>query len=255
MKVVPHGLGDLLALHFQLQREGEATRDINLRKALSFSINREDINKFLVGGQGRVTGNIFTGLEGMATLEVDSFDLAKAKDFLSKTPYGPGGTPLNLHIQSQIREGWPQMINIAETVQASWAKIGIASTITYRDYGSFRTEWAAGKLPAPAVVVTNLSGSPDYTGLAGGVFGCKGVITSACDPEFDKLVSSWVSSTSPEQYTSLAMRAEKYLRDNYWVVPILAAGILFAGNTQIHRDYTPGLVHRGINTRALVWNP
>jgi peptide/nickel transport system substrate-binding protein len=254
VKLVPHGLRDLVAIHFQLQREGEATADINVRKALSLAINREEINTFLMHGQGTITGNIFTGLDGGKPLAADGFNPGAAQEFLNQTPYRKGGKQLTIQIQAPIREGWPQMLSIAEAIQAAWTKIGVASKITYRDYGAYRTEWAAGTLPAPAAVVTNISGSPEYTGLAGGVFTCKGVVTSACDPEFDKLVAAWGSSASAEEYTKDAVQAEAFIHDNYWYIPILSAGILFAVNRQVPSQYTPGRVYRGINTRALVWD-
>lgn len=251
-KIFEHQAGEPLVLFFQLQRPGEATADINVRKALSYAINREELNEFIMQGLGEVTGNFFIGQLGGEPLEADPYDLEQAQQYLNQTEYGEGGEQLILQLQVQPREGWPQMLTIAETLQSYWDAIGIQTVITYRDYGAFRAEWGDGTLPAPAVSVINFAGRLDWFGTTGSVFRCDGVLESVCDPQFDELTNLWGATTDQDRYQELAREIEEHLRENYFYVGILSGALHFAGNEQIREDFSPGVITRGINILALV---
>ena len=254
-KTFRHGLRDSLWFWFQLQRPDEPTRDLNLRKALSYAVNREAINANLLGGLGQVTSNVFPGQPGVKDAPADPYDVAKAKDLMAQTDFRPGGKKLTLKLQVTQRPGWPQMLTIAAALQTYWQKIGVDSEVIYRDYGAFRTEWGAGKLPSPSVQLLNLPGTMEWSFIANIHNTCKAVLSSVCDPELDKLVAAWTSAPNQQEYERLAAEAEKYVREHYYVVTIANMGVLFAGNDQIADGYSPGFTYAGFNERALVSNP
>jgi peptide/nickel transport system substrate-binding protein len=253
-KIFQHGGPSILYALFQLQRPGEETRDLNLRKALSYSINREEINNTLLGGAGQVTGNIFPGLLGGQPLQPDPYDPQKAKDFLNQTEFREAGKKLTLQMQVMPREGWPQMQTIAAALQDYWKRIGVATAITNRDFGVVRADWAAGKLPAPAVILINFDAQADWAGAARLIWTCRGALSSACDPELDKLANDWAAAPTQEDYVQRAAPVERYMRENYVVLPIVTVGQFFVGNDQISNEYSPGLITRSFNVRGLVSN-
>jgi len=250
-----HGAADSLQIWFQLQRPDEATRDINVRKALSYAINREEIIKNLLAGLGKVATTPFGGQIGAEEAQPYEYNLDKAKQSLAQTDYKPGGKKLSLTLQAQPRPGWPQMLTIAGALQTYWSKIGIDTAITYRDYGAFRAEWAAGKLPANSVQILNYPGArPEWTGFVGAILNCKGSLVSACDPVLDATFAKWISAPNEQEFQRVGREVEKYVRENFYSIGLIDLGVQFAGNDQIPTTYTPGRLQITWNERAAIWD-
>jgi peptide/nickel transport system substrate-binding protein len=254
-RIFEHGGVSVLYVFFQLQRPDDPTQDLNLRRALSHAINREEINQALLEGLGEPTGNVWPSLQGVTPIPPDPFDVEQAKALLAQTPYGPGGTPLDLQMQVTPREGWPAMLVIAQAIQSYWKDIGVASTIIYRDFGAFRNEWLDKSLAAPTAILLNYDAQVDWQSVMTTSWTCDGLLSSVCDPELDALHAAWGQARSMEEYVDLATPVEQRIRDNQYVIPIVAARQYFAGNDQLPEGYQPGLTVRGINIRAMVMTP
>lgn len=237
---------------FQL-RDGDPTQDANLRRALSQAINRDELNRTLMSGLARPTGNVWPGAGD--AIPPTAFNLDEAKRTLAQTPYGPGKQQITLQMQVAPSAAWPQMLQLAQAVQDYWKRLGIQSSIIYRDFGATRTEWVAGGLPAPAVVFMNFDPQVDWHSVVATVWTCTGLFKNVCDPELDALHADWGRATTRQVYVAGANAHEKLMTDRNYVIPILAAQIHFASNDQIPDGYQPGNVVRGINVRAMVWNP
>jgi peptide/nickel transport system substrate-binding protein len=96
--------------------------DENLRKAVSFAINYDEIIKFVEGGRvKRIRGLIPPGILGHPDANVPNFDLAKAKDFMAKSKYAKGVT-VDLLYATERRAQFDQ---VAEYVQSYLKKIGV----------------------------------------------------------------------------------------------------------------------------------
>jgi len=252
-KIFAHPNLETFSMVWQMQRPGEATRDINLRRALSTSIDREGINKSILQGKGVVTGNLFIGQTGMESLAPFPYDVQKAKEYLARTSYGPGKQPLNLQIQATVQRSWPEMLSIVAVIADGWKKIGIDSTITYRDYASYRAQWNAEKLPAPSVAFNIFSGRADWSSQAASMLRCgTKSLPQVCEPQLDALLNTWVSSKDEASYVQAGRAVERSVYENLYHVPIVAAAPLYAGNDQVPASYSPGNIARGIFIRGLV---
>lgn len=245
---------EVVATRFQLQREGEVLQDINLRKALSFAINREEINEFILSGKGQAAGNVFAGQIGGEPIAPDPFDPAKAKEFLNLTPYGEGGETLRLQLQTSPRVGWPGILDIATALQGYWKDIGIETDITYRDFMSIFMQWMGETLPGPTVMIFN-SGPADWSGSATGALTCGGLFTTVCDTELDKLVNGWNAAPTLPAYEESARNTERYVRDQYIMIPIVSGAVAYAGNEQVPDGYSAGRNVFAANWRGLIQNP
>jgi ABC-type transport system substrate-binding protein len=251
-RIFTHNGLSVLYAFFQV-REGDPIADENFRAALSHAINREELAGTILGGLAEPTGNVWPGVG--EPIPPTPFDLDAARQLLAQTPYGPDGEAVNLQLQTMPREGWPQLLQLAQAVQDYWNQIGVSSTITYRDFGAFRTEWLNDGLPAPAVLFYNFDPQLDWHSVVNAVWTCEGTLPTICDQELDALHAEWGRATSMEEYVEGANAVERYLHDNYWVLPIVSTRQHFAGNDQVPEAYQPGDTVRGINIRALVWNP
>jgi peptide/nickel transport system substrate-binding protein len=243
---------DEVYLFFMLQRDGEVTRDLNLRMALSLSINRAEVARTILLGYGSPAGDIFVGQPGIDTVAPDPYDIAKAKEYLSKTPYGEGGKKLTLQLQSAPRSGWP-MLSLAELMQQSWKAIGVETVITYRDFASFRQDWSAAAFPAPTVALNTQGYKAHWLRIALSNYRCNVQRNQYCDKDFDKLVDRWAAVSSEQADQQLANEAHKWLTTNRVILPIVTAGKPIVGNSKIPKSYNPGLKASDFNLVDVVW--
>ncbi len=96
--------------------------DENLRKAISYAINYDEIIKSIEGGRvKRMRGLTPPGILGYADADVPSFDLAKAKEYMAKSKHATGVTADLLY----ATERRPQFDQVAEYVQSYLKKIGV----------------------------------------------------------------------------------------------------------------------------------
>ena len=245
-----HGLGDPLWLFFQIQREGEATIDDNLREALSLAINRVEINEALMGGLGDVSGNVFAGI-GADPIPAPVYDPDLAEQALALSAFGPGGESINIQLQAMPRGGW-NMLGIAEAIQGYWAKVGVNSTIIYRDFGSTRGDWIAGTLPPPAAMMLNL-GSGQFWHPKAVAVACTGAVAIHCDTEVNDLTAAWAVAPTLAEYAALAASTEQAIVAKYIILPIVTARQHYVASDVVRDDYNVGNPNTVWNMRGLVW--
>ncbi|MCB8840393.1 ABC transporter substrate-binding protein [Aurantimonas sp. VKM B-3413] len=116
--------------------DNSALSDINLRKAIQYAVNVEQVvEAAYFGGAEPSTGIIAPGLVGHRenTLVPIEGDLDKAREYLEKAG-GPPSEPLTIDISSESK--WKTM---AEIIQAQLLQIGIQTQINVQDSGSFNT--------------------------------------------------------------------------------------------------------------------
>jgi peptide/nickel transport system substrate-binding protein len=132
--------GNWRCMHFNLAKE--PFNDLDLRKAVTFAIDREEMLKRVDFGEGIVAhgpisppmGGFFdpawnTGKNGQY------YDLEQAKAFMKKSKHAGGVEVMLLSINSGTA---PRQ---AEVTQAHLAKIGIKANIELADGPTFRRRW------------------------------------------------------------------------------------------------------------------
>ena len=248
----PRKTPDDLMIVFQSQKSSDPTSDINLRKALAYAINRDEMNKQLMSGLGTVTGEWMAGQIGLKPVPAIPYDLQMAKAFLAKTPYGPGGQTLTMQLQIPNRDGWPQMLALGQAVQGYWKAISVDTNIINQDWGTMRAQWVSHTLPSPTAIMFNLPGVVAWLPNASVFMGCAGVLSAVCDPHMQSLLEEWGKKANMPSYIAAAATTQQSVLENFYAVPILEAPGYYVGNAQIRPDYSPGVSFLGINTRALV---
>ena len=97
--------------------------DENLRKAISYAINYDEIIKSIEGGRvKRIRGITPAGYPGYADLNVPNFDLAKAKEYMAKSKYAKDGLKVDLYFATERRAQFDQ---VAEYAQSYLKQIGV----------------------------------------------------------------------------------------------------------------------------------
>jgi peptide/nickel transport system substrate-binding protein len=239
---------------FQLQRPNEATRDINVRKALSYAINRAEINKFLLNGLGILDGRVWPRIPNPPQIPPDPYDVAMAQSFLNQTPYGQGGKKLTIELVIATRVGWDQMPAIGAAIQGYWQKIGVDAHLTVPDAASYRANWRAGTLPAPTAMLTAISSDRAQLHLATLIWSGKGAQKVVADPTLDAMISAWSVSTTVADYNTQQAAVSKYIHDNFITFNLVSQGPHYGGSASVPAKFTPGYYNAASNERGLVWD-
>jgi peptide/nickel transport system substrate-binding protein len=132
--------GNWRTMHFNMAKEPFS--DANLRKAVTFAIDREEMLKRVDFGEGIVAhGPISPPMGGFWDAAWSSgkngqyYDLEQAKAFMKKSKHAGGVEVMLLSINSGVA---PRQ---AEVTQAHLAKIGIKVNIELADGPTFRRRW------------------------------------------------------------------------------------------------------------------
>jgi len=147
--------------------------DENLRKAVSYAINYDEIINSIEGGRvKRIRGLTPPGIPGYADADVPNFDLAKAKEYMAKSKYAKGGPTVDLFYATERRAQFDQ---VAEYVQSYLKQIGVnvmpqkvafpaqLAKMKEGGYGMSLMTWSAG-VPDPKSIVGWLLNSARNTG-------------------------------------------------------------------------------------------
>jgi peptide/nickel transport system substrate-binding protein len=120
----------------------EPFNDINLRKAVTYGINREEILKQVQFGEGVMAyGPISPPMTGFYDPEFGKkkegqyYDFELAQSYLKKSRYANGTEVLLLSLNSDFQ---PRQ---AEVLQAQLAKLNIKVNISLNDFPVFRKRW------------------------------------------------------------------------------------------------------------------
>ncbi|MCK8464268.1 peptide ABC transporter substrate-binding protein [Aliiroseovarius sp. S1339] len=207
---------------FNLREDGpEALKDVRVRKALSYALNRDVIvDSILKGGQYPSYNWTHQKTAGFEMPEIDyatwSQDerMAKAKELLEEAGYGPGGKPLELTLNYNTSEAHKKIAIAASQMwkQALGANITLANfewkvhldKLRNGDFGMARYAWC-GDYNEPSTytdLFTTTSGHNNgkYT-----------------NPKYDELAKAAKTSANPaEEYKQM----EQLLADDMPIVPV-----------------------------------
>ncbi len=186
--------------------DNPALSDINLRKAIQYAINTDQIIDAAYFGEAQpATGMIAPGLPGHRenALVPKDGDLDKAREFLAAAG-GPPSKPLTIEaLNSTV---WKTM---AEVIQAQLAQIGIPTQINVQDSGSFWTigmESEGDRWKDMQLVLNRFSMLPDpYYATSWFVTDQVGIWNweRFSSPEFDKLHQEALSETDTEKRAAM----------------------------------------------------
>ena len=137
--------GPRVGVHYIcLNEDKEPLGDVNVRKALQMSLDRQAMLDALYSGQGQLENGIFPhGLIGYnAELPEIPYDVEQAKSLLKEAGY-ENGFDLELCYSSDVGQSTKDLLEI---IAAQWGEIGVTVKVTEIDEGSFLDKRAAGEI-------------------------------------------------------------------------------------------------------------
>src|SRR5690606_41093133 len=124
----------------------------NLRKALSYAIDREKIVQRVLKGAPTPASGFVPPIHGYPGVTLNLFDPVKAKEFLTRSGYGPGKQPPDLQIvfntadthrdiAQVIKQMWKEVLGLdAELVNYEW-KVYLENTKNLNYKSLARASW------------------------------------------------------------------------------------------------------------------
>ena len=122
--------------------------DVNVRLALAHAVNKKAIVDNLYAGLGQVATQWLGPLYPGHNPDVAGYpyDLEKAKAYLKAAGLEKGFT-IDYWYMPVARPYFPNAKAVAEAIAADWAKIGVTVNLKTEDWGQYKLDVQAGKLP------------------------------------------------------------------------------------------------------------
>lgn len=122
-----------------LNLDKEPFNDVNVRQAINYAINREDIIVAALNGYGVPNyTSIAMGYDGATEKDACEFNLDKAKEYLDKWGGDPSTIQLPIICSNETK------VSAATVIQSNLAKLGISVEVVSTDTATFFSSWESG---------------------------------------------------------------------------------------------------------------
>ncbi|HHV79392.1 MAG TPA: glutathione ABC transporter substrate-binding protein [Firmicutes bacterium] len=203
----------LMTMYVALNNQRGALRDVRVRQAINYAVDKDVLLKDILGGLGTVAdAPISSATWGYAKIGAYPCDRAKAKDLLAGAGYGNGvelelWTPVGRYLMDR---------QVAENLQAQLAEVGIKVKIRQWEFQSLMAEVKKGQFD-----MVLLGWSPSTGDADQGLFP---VFHSTQwppgsnrahykNPQVDSLLEKAKQEVNPETRKSMYAQAEKLIMD------------------------------------------
>ena len=193
-----------------------ALQDVNVRKALSLAINRQEIVDTILSGAGTAASGWLAPQTPGHDKSASAFpyDPDQAKQLLATA--GVSG----LSLTCKVRAGLSQKYMVA--IQSYWAAVGVSLDVQVEDNGVWASDWSDGNLQVTALGWFPLYADADnhmYTYFYSANAAKKSSFYN--NPEFDKLVSDARVEQDGDKRADLYKQADDILtRQDYATLPL-----------------------------------
>ena len=247
-------------------------KDINVRHAITIGINRQAIVDNLLNGYTAVPVSQWPNTQWTNTnLQVEGYDPDAAAALLDEAGYPLGAdgiragdcegvnTKLSFNFETTPA---PIRMDAATAAQSDLAKIGIEFKPTYSPVGTFFGSYVDGG--------TLTAGNYDMGGYTTGFypdpytskFQCEAIPRAEkpdglnwyhlCDPFLSDLIDSSLLTVDPAKRKEIMDEAQKYIAENYYVIPMYARGDVFGSTPRFL--FGPVGPQSNMNWNAEVWD-
>lgn len=208
--------------------------DPRVREALNLAVDQKAILQHILGGMGAVTstapyyGDWSYGYQG---LPLYPYDPKRAKTLLAEAfPKG-----IKLTFNSFPRPGVGEMTQLNEAVATMWKEafgdlIDI-KIVPMADFAVHRALEMAGNIPNTVFGIT----IPDrslWSQTWRLYYHSTGQLTLTKDPKLDSMLNALENEMDIDKAGKMQYDIAKYLKDNFYAVPLASVGATFAANAQ-----------------------
>jgi len=221
-----------------------------VREALMTSINREEINRFLLQGIGHLSGS-FIGEEaaiGGAPIAPYKYDPARARTLIAEAGLKPDELTVNLQVA--LKASYPEAKDIAVAIAADWKEIGVKTNVVAEDFGTLLPRLTARTVEQPSLFFNSIGLRPIWGPVMSLYFNCPVAKYGNCDPEVWTMIQSLNQVKDLEEYGKIQQQIAQKMHDRHMTDVIAYIGRVFATSKKV-TDWSLGLTPFDLNFRYL----
>lgn len=215
-----------------------------LREAFFYATNRDEIVNDLLGGYADALeqGNCVTPFEfGYdPTIEPWPFDLELARQKIEESGYR--GEEIALY--------WPeglvaQIDQVAEVLQAQWARAGLNVSLNRMEYGLWRQNWSARTVPGHIFIGGSASKALDSDARLIPSVHCRdtelgfGRVSFYCNPEIDPLIQEARITVDEEKRQAMYSQIWSTHRDDAHHLTLFSPRVVYGMSNNL--EWQPGI--------------
>jgi peptide/nickel transport system substrate-binding protein len=196
---------------------------VQVRQAVAYAINREQLTKDVLKGTGAPAKGVFSEVFGEYVnkqAEPYEYNPTKAKELLQAAGYGSGFQTTFLIPASG--SGMQQPRAMAEYIQSNLAAVGITANLEVLEWGTYLGKWTKGDFGLSARGITPVLYDPSpFLNI---FFTCKFVVPngsnaqSSCTKEYDDVAESTYTILDPQERVKRIHQAQEMMqREVPWV--------------------------------------
>ena len=194
-----------------LNNDYEPFKNEDVRKALCYAVDREQINEFLFDGYSHVIGTnmipAFTKYYNEETEKTYSVDVEKAKELLKKAGYEKG-----FDLTITVPNNYEPHQGAAEIIVENLKEIGINAKINLVEFTTWYNDAYIGKKYQATVVAVDGTLTP-RSWFSKNISTAENNFTNYKNEEFDKLYEKAVASTDDAEKVETYKEMQKILSD------------------------------------------
>lgn len=212
-------------IFLRLDTNHVAMKDIRVRQAIAFAVDKQGIADQLFGGgeaASQLVGPSATGYN--ADLQPYPYDMDKAKQLVEEAK--AAGVPVDAEITVVTREGiYLRNDELAEYVATQLREIGLNAKSEVIEPALYNPEYSKNIKDVPETrgwITTNPHGNEimDVSATASSYYRCDGGASMYCDPALDEALNKAIPLTGEERGPALAAVTKMYY-DAYASVPVI----------------------------------
>lgn len=191
----------------------EPLNKLEVRKALSMAVNKEDIIQGIFQGNAEVAKNFIPPTMWSYNDDIVDYEynVETAKALLKEAGLADG-FEIDLWAMPVQRPYNPNARRMAEMIQSDWAKIGVKANIVTYEWGEYLTRLRNGEHDTALMGWTGDNGDPDnfFSVLLSCTASEAGSNYSKwCNPEFDAILAEAKATTDQDKRVALYRKAQE----------------------------------------------
>jgi peptide/nickel transport system substrate-binding protein len=207
----------------ELNTSKEPFTSKEVRQALNYAVNREELSEGLYNGNMTVAGGVLPPVDWAYNPDLQSYtyDPDKARELLATAGYGQDNPLRFTFMAYTIPRGYnPAGDRLATAIQEYWSEVGVEAEIQTEEWTQYRTDRRANMFQCSLSGWQGDNGDPDnflYSLLATDSMGA-GNTAYYSNPEFDQLLVQAQQVADQEERTAIYHQAEQLAVDDApWV--------------------------------------
>jgi peptide/nickel transport system substrate-binding protein len=239
------GMGQLFLPSLSVD-PGTPLRDVRVRQALLYAIDRASISKSLFNGAATVMPVAIppNALGYDTSLQPHPYDPGKAKQLL--TDAGQSILPITLnHLTSDsLMPGAP---NVAQAIASYWKAVGINVTTNPIDPANLPALRRAGQVHGALLITSASSVYAELAFIGPVTYASTSANKNMAEPRLDAIINKLVVATDINQRAQFGTQFVRYMYDNLPALPLLGMPAFFAHGPKV--DFKT----QAVNGYILTW--